>query len=136
MMRAPWVLVVVTAVGCAGSARPAVIPTMTQMPAESEKRDHLLDSAGARPTAESRKSQTPKERKAETAAATAAAVVGWLMSSSENVVLGASAPIDENRLFEDHQARPVPGPAPTEHDATPSDRPAVLIPWIDLGPKR
>jgi hypothetical protein len=101
---------------------------MTQMPVEAEKRDHLLDSSGARPTAESRKPLTARERKAETAAATAAAVVGWLMSSSENTVLGVSSSIDENRIVEEHQAKP----KPTAPQA-PVDRPAVLIPWIDLG---
>jgi hypothetical protein len=127
----PSILSLIVAVGCAGSSRPGVIPTMTQMPAETEKRDHLLDSSVARPTAESRKKLTSKERKAETAAATAAAVVGWLMSSNENTILGVSTSFDENRIVEQHQARPQPVDSPV----APIDKPAVLIPWVDLGKK-
>ena len=99
---------------------------MTQMPLEAEKRDHLLDSSVAPPPAESRKPLTARERKAETAAATAAAVIGWLMSSNENVMLGASMSVGENQIVEEHQAKAKPAtPAPV-------DKPAVLIPWIDL----
>ena len=101
---------------------------MTQMPLEAEKRDHLLDSSVARPTAESRKPLTARERKAETAAATAAAVIGWLMSSNENTMLGVSMGVDENQIIEQHQAKPKPATP-----AAPVDKPAVLIPWIDLG---
>ncbi|HEY5935397.1 MAG TPA: hypothetical protein VIU61_12195, partial [Kofleriaceae bacterium] len=69
-----------------------------------------------------------RERKAETAAATAAAVIGWLMSSSENTMLGASVGIGGGQIVEEHQAKPKPATP-----ATPVDRPAVLVPWIDLG---
>jgi len=103
---------------------------MTQMPTEAEKRDHLLDSSSARPTAETRKPLSKRERKAVTAAATAAAVVGWLMSSSENTVIGLGTSIDENRIVERQQPKPKQA-APQE----PVDKPAVLIPWIDLGKK-
>ena len=101
---------------------------MTQMPVETGKRDHLLDTASARPTVESRRQLTRRERKAETVAATAAAVVGWLMSSNENTVLGVGGPIDENLIFQDHRPR-----AEADQVPTPEQRPAVLIPWIDLG---
>ena len=127
MVRAS-ILGVVMAAGCAGPAQLGVSPSMTEMPIEAERRDHLLDTATARPTAESRKPLTRRERKAQTAAATAAAVVGWLMSSHPNTVLGVSGPIDENLIFQDHRRRPTPDPA-----RTPEERPPVLIPWIDLG---
>lgn len=129
-MRPSAVALSLCLAGCAGSSRPAVIPSMTEMPLEAEKRDHLLDSSVARPTAETRKPLTARERKAETAAATAAAVIGWLMSSSENTMLGVSMGVYDNHIVEQHRAKSKPA-APV----APTDKPTVLIPWIDLAKK-
>src|SRR5262245_634790 len=107
-MRALVVLAVLA--GCAGRARPALIPMMSELPADPQKRDAVLDSAVAQPGPEQRKPLPPKQRMAETAAATAAAILGGLFSKSKNVTLGVGSPVDENRLF-----APPPPRRPARH---------------------
>src|SRR6476620_4715386 len=85
---------------CAGSMRPAVIPKLSELPVEPERRNGILDSAHAEPGPENRPA-SKKARKAETYAATAAALLGHMFSKTENVTLGGAAAIDENLLFED-----------------------------------
>ena len=72
-----------------------------------------------------------KARKVETAAATAAAWLGVLLSDHANVTLGASTTFDENQLVAPAPAqKPKPAPEPL-----PRDQP--LVPWIPLtGPER
>jgi hypothetical protein len=60
----------------------------------NDRRDAILDSANAEPTPEQHAPLTKKQRKVETVAASAAAVVGWLLSDSENVTLGVASPIE------------------------------------------
>ncbi|HEX5063311.1 MAG TPA: hypothetical protein VFV99_28235, partial [Kofleriaceae bacterium] len=80
--------------------RPAVIPKLSELPTERERRNAILDSSHAEPGPENRPT-SKKARKAEAAAATAAAVIGVLFSNHANVTLGGAATIDENELFED-----------------------------------
>jgi hypothetical protein len=113
---------------CAG-ARPAVIPKLSHLPTDPDKRDAVLDQSHAEPGPEQRPA-SPKARKAETYAATAAAVVGWLFSDSENVTLGSAS------IFEEAPAKPQPKPA--EKDDDPETPTPVeigdekLVPWIKL----
>src|SRR5262245_1246946 len=87
--------------GCVGSASPALMHEMTSLPDERpQQRDERLDSARARPEPETRKRQSKKERQVETAAATLAAITGMLLSSSQNVMIGTSAAVDENLLVD------------------------------------
>ena len=116
--------------------RPAVIPKLSELPSEPERRNAILDSAHAEPGLENRPT-SKKARKAETAAATAAAVLGVLLSDHANVTLGGAAAIDENELFEDRQkpktkdgeqgdGKDKEAPSPEQIDT------GSLVPWIQL----
>ena len=141
-MRAAVVSILLCA--CAGPMRPAVIPKLSELPAEPQKRDAVLDQSHAQPGPE-QQPKTPKERKVETYAATAAAVIGWFLSDSENVTLGGGVPIDETGLVpveteSQKQARKEAADAKakeTEKDkAKPApaaiDRDVPLVPWVPL----
>jgi hypothetical protein len=124
--------------GCAGGARPAVIPMLSELPRDPQRRDAVLDSAVSQPGPEQRKPLSPKWRKVETAAATAAAIIGGLFSKSKSVMLGGASLVDENRLFK----RP-PGRRPSgagegegegEGEEKPSSPPSLDVPATDLVP--
>jgi len=154
-MRRAWaasmrsVLVLLVAGGCIGGSldsgmRPAVIPKLSELPADSGKRDAVLDSANvttgpeqgsSSSSSSSSRALTKKERRAVTTAAFGAAVLGWLFSDTENVTLGGAVSIDENELFvpstpaatKDPEARPADG-VPPEAPPAPQD----LVPWVKL----
>lgn len=118
---------------CAGPFRPAVINRMTELPADPGKRDAVLDSSTAQPGPEQRQRLSPKAATVETAAATAAAVLGTLFSKTRNVTIGGGGGFDENALIDKPQpkrseesgdAEPVPPAEPI--DGT------KLVPWIRL----
>jgi len=105
------------------------------------KRDAILDSSNTVAGPEQRRGTTVKERKAETAAATAAAIIGSMFSKTQNVTIGTAAVLDARALA------PLPGPPPppqstdqpTDHPADPAKPPAPvdpsntdLVPWIRL----
>lgn len=113
-MRAFIAFVVLT--GCVGggggagskgqSSRPAVMPLLSELPADPDKRNAILDSSNTIAGPEQRKSMTVKERKAETAAATAAAIIGSMFSSTPSVTLGTASQFDEVQLI-------IPTPVPS-----------------------
>ncbi len=123
---------------CAGNTRPSVIPKLSELPGDAEKRDHVLDSAGAEPTPEQHPKLKPKERRAETVAATAAALIGSVLSDHENVTLGISTGIEE------HHTDPVARRSPSEdaaeaaharrhaRDAAQGQDVNVDVPWVRL----
>jgi hypothetical protein len=124
-----------------GSTRPGVMPMLSELPADPVKRDAILDSSAAVAGPEQRKGMTVKERKAETAAATAAAIIGGMFSKTQNVTLGAASVFDEGALA----PLPVPPrpPGATDKPDDPARPPAStdsstdgpntdLIPWIKL----
>lgn len=134
------------AVGSGGGTRPGVMPMLSELPAEKENRDAVLDSSSKAAGPEQRKGSTKKERQAETAAATAAAILGSMFSKTKSVTIGTSSQFDENQIIAP-QAVPMVIPSSDESaDATKSDgamkpdaRPADvtppntdLIPWIKL----
>ena len=126
-----------------------MIPKLSELPSDSERRNAVLDSAHAEPGPE-QKPTSRKARKVETYAATAAAALGLLLSDHKNVTIGSAAPIDENLLFE--KKRKLPGPegqgsgsgggggsgsggGSGNGSATPPAEPAdsnALVPWIRL----
>lgn len=118
---------------CAGPMRTAVIPKLSELPTEPERRNAVLDSAHAQPGPE-QKPKSKKAQKAEGYAATAAAVLGLMLSDHENVTLGGGSSIDENLLFEDAQPKrkqdakkeDEKAEPPIEHDGQP------LVPWVRL----
>jgi len=140
-MRALLALVLLGGCVGAGSAtgsRPGVMPMLSELPSDSTKRDAVLDSANATAGAEHRQGMTRKERKAETAAATAAAIIGGMFSHTQSVTIGTASQFDEDQLIAP-QAVPPP-PSPADNAATPDAPPPTdagtpngdLIPWIKL----
>jgi hypothetical protein len=118
-----------------GATRPGVMPMLSELPSDPARRDAILDSSNAVAGPEQRKGSTVKERKAETAASTAAAILGSMFSKTQNVTLGAASAFDEGPVA------PLPSPVPqTAGDpADPANPPAPidtsnvdLIPWIKL----
>ncbi len=145
-MRALIVLALLGACVGGGSTRPAVIPMLSELPADPQKRDLVLDSANSQPGPEHRKPLPPKQHKAETAAATAAAIIGGLFSKTKNVTLGGASVVDENRLFAPAPVTPPrreasgeegdrEGEGDDKKSAVPPElheRPADLVPWVRL----
>jgi len=151
VMRALLALVLLG--GCFGSGsgggavRPGVMPMLSELPGDASKRDAVLDQAAATAGPEHRKGMTSKERKAETAAATAAAILGNIFSKTKSVTIGTASQFDENRII---APEAVPMVLPTEKtgegaradgearpDAPPPTAPNApsnndLIPWIRL----
>jgi hypothetical protein len=126
--------------GSHGASRPGVMPLLSELPEDATKRDAVLDSANAVAGPEHRKGMTSKERKAETAAATAAAILGEMFSSTKSVTLGAATQFDENQLGAPRAAAPPPS-LPEADGAVKPDAPPTndagtpntdLIPWIKL----
>lgn len=117
-----------------GSTRPGVMPMLSELPSDPAKRNAILDSSAVVAGPEQRKGMTVKERKAETAAATAAAIIGSLFSKTSNVTLGTATVFDEGALA----PLPAPRPAGSDHPDDPANPPAQgdsnkdLIPWIKL----
>jgi hypothetical protein len=119
-----------------GATRPGVMPMLSELPGDSTRRDAVLDSSNTVAGPEQRKGMTVKERKAETAASTAAAILGGMFSKTQNVTLGTASVFDEAALA----PRPVPPPAPASTDKpddpgrpeAPTDSNKDLIPWIKL----
>lgn len=120
-----------------GSTRPGVMPMLSELPADPAKRDAILDSSSTVAGPEQRKGMTVKERKAETAASTAAAIIGGMFSKTQNVTIGTATVFDEGALA------PLPIPPPPPGSTDKPDDPAKpqapidtsntdLIPWIKL----
>jgi len=115
-----------------GGTRPGVMPKLSELPGDPEKRDAILDRSNQTAGPEQRKGMTKKERKAETAAATAAAILGSAFSKTQNVTLGGAT------TFEESPSKPQPPHKPDEGDKAEqapveSDKP--LVPWIQLTPQ-
>ena len=132
--------------GCFGSldanGRPAVIPKLSAMPADPEKRDAVLDQSG-NTTPENGKTLTKKQRKALTAAAFAAAFVGSMFSKSSSVTFGTATTVDENHLFEKPKQRRAETSQNGEGNGSGSgssapppvdENPGQLVPWVQLHP--
>lgn len=160
VMRALWALVLLGGCFTAGSSggggsRAGVMPMLSELPTDATKRDAILDSSNTAAGPEHRKGMTVKERKAETAAATAAAIIGSMFSKTQSVTIGSASTFDENQLS-GARALPLPRPTANGTDDAPVDpaapdagqpgvvKPAAppptdpapsnadLIPWIKL----
>lgn len=116
----------------AGSPQPTTMRLLSSLPVDRERAHEQMDSATVRPSAESRRPLPPKVRQAETIAATAAALLGTLFSTSENVVLGVGGPVEETNLVPGTRAtvthEPSGGEPPPYGDAN------ALVPWLRLTP--
>jgi hypothetical protein len=128
------------------STRPGVMPMLSELPADPAKRDAILDSSSTaagpeqRNTAagpERRKNMTVKERRAETAASTAAAIIGSMFSKTQNVTIGTATVFDEAALAPLPVSPPSSGS--TDKPDDPARPPASIdrsdrdrVPWIKL----
>jgi hypothetical protein len=122
----------ISAAACAGKPSPTVIPRIDSLPGEHVAREQRLESTAARPGPEHTKGKTRKWQQVETTAATAAAILGSIFSTTKTVTVGVSAPIDENEIvdpgYRDRAGRkPDEAPAPETYD------PNQLTPWVQLG---
>lgn len=135
-------VVLLMCAGCATSStkqavavtRPGVLPYLSELPGDAGKRDAILDQAAQTPGPELRKGQTAKEKRVETAAATAAAILGNMFSTTKNVSIGAAGVFDENEIVSPTPAQPprssangdpvVPEPVDTK----------TLVPWVKVTP--
>jgi len=135
------------AMGCAGRAQPTTMRMLETLPDDPVERSEQVDSTQARPGPEQRKGMSSKMRQVETAAATAAAILGSIFSTSPNVLIGVSAPVDENLLFDptyrekaermkkrDEDGDGKPDGEADGDDGTPGYDPNQLVPWIRLTP--
>ena len=114
----------------AGFTRPGVLPMLSELPGDPGKRDAVLDSANTTAGPEHRKGQTARERKVETTAATAAAILGSMFSTTRNVTLGGAGTFEENHLVAPvpHAPKPAQPSEPIEPEVTG----AALVPWVQL----
>ncbi len=117
--------------GCVGSATPGVQRDLSTLSPDPIKANEELAASSARPTAENRKGLSRRARRLETVAATGAAIIGSLFSTSKTTLSGVQWSIDENRTA------PIPPIKPRakssgEPDGAgpPPPDPTTLVPWV------
>lgn len=110
------------------------MPDMTQLPTDADKRNAINDQSNQTAGPEQRKTLTRKQRKAETAAALGAAIIGQMFSKTSNVFIGTATTVDENRLFEKSHPRPPGAGSGSSGSAAvePHEPAGQLLPWIKL----
>ncbi len=143
------VVVLVMLAGCIGSGRrPGVMPLLTELPADPGKRDAILNQSTTTPGGENRKPlATKKQRRVETTAATAAAILGQMFSKTSNVTIGiarddsdeadaaiaASAAARRRRAaVTDPNAEQTSDPKAEKPPAEMFDEHGELVPWLRL----
>jgi hypothetical protein len=127
------VLFVTAVSACAGgNTRPTVLPRLDSLPDEHVSREQRLEGAAARPGPETQKGKSSKWRQAETAAATAAAIVGSIFSTTKTVTVGISTSIDENTVLDPERAKNG-GKAKDDEVEPETYDPNQLTPWVKLG---
>jgi hypothetical protein len=119
--------------GCSRSVTPAVsvMPNLEALPA-GHRGAAVVANAAMKPGRDARKPLSRNQRRAVTAASSAAAVVGWLFSKSANTTIGLG-------LIFDEPAQPTWRSAAGTSSADPepppvSVPPGQLVPWVELGP--
>jgi hypothetical protein len=112
--------------GCGASVTPNVLvaPNVQQLPPDHRQAE-VMSNAAVRP-GESKRPLSRNQKRAVTAAASAAAVLGWIFSKSDNTVVGIGFDVDD--------ATPAyrssdPEPAPPPPAAVPAGE---LVPWVPL----
>lgn len=118
--------------GCTRHSKvgPSVQRTLSSLPDDRFDQNDALESANARPTPETRKPLPPDEQVIETNVATAAAIVGSILSTSQNTVVGIGGPIE---IMETPDPFPKSTPKDPEDTATPD--PKTLVPWLKFPQK-
>jgi hypothetical protein len=87
------------------SVAPSAMLNMSSLPDDQDRRRERIESTEVRRGPENRKPLPTKLRRVETAAATAAAIVGMFFSSSPSVLLGGGIAIDEGPVFQSGESR-------------------------------
>lgn len=105
---------------------------LESLPVDRERAHEHMDSAVARPDAETRRPLPPKVRQVETIAATAAALIGSIFSTSANAIVGVGGPMEETKLVPRTRAT-VTHEAPKD-EAPPYGDANDLVPWLRLTP--
>ena len=104
-----------------------MIPKLSELPADREQRNGILDQSHAEPGPE-QKPKSKVARKVETAAAPAAAILGLVFSKHANVTLGSAVMFGENELV-----HPEPERKKQEQKPPPAEpREEPLVPWVQL----
>jgi len=113
------------------ASRPGVMPMLSELPGDADRRNAILDSSNQVAGPEHRKGMTRKERKAETIGATAAAILGSVFSKTQNVTLGGALTFG---------GRDATGPVRQDEDKPAADKAQLesderaKLPWIRLTP--
>lgn len=117
---------------CAGNTKATVLPRIDSLPGEHVAREQRIESTEARPGPEHTQGKTRKWQQVETTAATAAAILGSIFSTTKTVTVGVSTSIDENEIVDPgYQGRARRG---EEKAAEPEVYdPNQLTPWVQLG---
>lgn len=89
-----------------GRTKVGAAPTLSSLHHDREKREEQLKSAQTLPGPENRARRSETQLQVETAAATAAALIGSFFSSNPNVTIGPALPFNENLLVQNSQAVP------------------------------
>lgn len=108
------------------------MPMLSELPGDATKRDAVLESSNQVAGPEHRKGFTVKERKAETTAATFAAIIGSAFSKTQNVTLGTAGTFDETGSLNKRSPVHVPSPEASSEVEKLPEKP--VIPWIQLRP--
>lgn len=112
--------------------KPALMPNLRELPSDTLERNEYLESTKVR-APENQKPLSRKERQVETAAATAAAVLGMFFSKTSNVLMGTGM------TFGGGAAMRMPGDKDADGDGADDELPppdevdaAELVPWVKL----
>ncbi len=90
------------ALGCggkAGKSEMSAYPSLSSLEDDPIQRNEQLDSANQRPGPEQQANKSEGQLKAETVAATAAAIIGSMFSTSQNAVIGVRSSFEETPLI-------------------------------------
>ena len=146
MARSSWLsgailLSLAVQAGCSGSqaVAPSAMLNMSQLPDDQDRRRERIESTEVRPGPENRKPlPTTKLQRVETAAATAAAVVGMFFSTTPTVLLGGNMSIGEGPVFQSREEREKSKKRQKDAKADEADASdekidaSTLVPWVRL----
>jgi hypothetical protein len=117
------------------NSRPAVIPKLSELPEDHAQRDAILDQSHATEAPEKQKPLSKKERRAVTAAAFAAAIIGDMFSTDHNVTLGMAidSSADAPKAIPREQGQGSgSGSGSAAESPAPIEPAGDLMPWVKL----
>jgi hypothetical protein len=119
------------------NSRPAVIPKLSELPEDHAQRDAILDQSHATEGPEKQQPLSKKERRAVTAAAFAAAIIGDIFSTDHNVTLGIAvdSSVDAPKAIPREQGQGSgsgSGSGSAAETPAPIEPAGDLMPWVKL----